>query len=92
MLISDLVSPGLDGPEMVRILRNNPDHDAMSIIVVSSLDDDEIARRGGLPDNVSVFSRPIPFDAIESLLREKLDGQAAPAHAGATGGRNQARG
>ena len=72
VIICDVVSPGLDGLEMIRILRNNPEHDALSIIVVSSLDADEISARGGLPDGVSYFAKPIQFDAIEALVEKKV--------------------
>lgn len=74
VLVFDLMSPGLDGLEMIRILRGNREHDAMSIVIASSLDADEIDRRGGLPDNVICFPRPISGDALEALVREKLDG------------------
>lgn len=72
VIICDLVSPGLDGLEMVRILSNNPEHAALSIIVVSSLDADEITARGGLPDGVSYFAKPVQFDTIEALVQKKL--------------------
>ncbi|MCO6413377.1 MAG: excisionase family DNA-binding protein [Thiogranum sp.] len=72
VFIFDLESPGLDGLEMIRILRGNPEHDGMSIVITSSLDADEIDRRGGLPDNVIGIRRPIPGGALETLLRDKL--------------------
>jgi CheY-like chemotaxis protein len=79
VLICDMFAPGIDGLETVRILRDNPEHDAMSIVIVSSLDADEIAGRGGLPVNVDHFDRPISLDLVEALVRRKLETPSPPA-------------
>lgn len=33
---------------------------------------EEIAHQGGLPDDVLVLHKPVPFDRIETLIRERL--------------------
>jgi excisionase family DNA binding protein len=72
VLISDLLMPNMDGVEMIRQLRRNPEYKTMIIVVITSLDPDEIKERGGLPGNVKLFSKPIPFEQIEAIVRENF--------------------
>jgi len=71
LLISDLNMPGMDGFRMIRMLRETPDFRDMEIIVVTALGADDIADRGGLPEDVRVFTKPIAFSRLEALVREK---------------------
>lgn len=73
VLISDLLMPNMDGVEMISQLRSNPEYETMTIVVITSLDPDEIKERGGLPGNVKLFSKPIPFEQIEAIVRERID-------------------
>jgi hypothetical protein len=52
---------------MLRILRNVEELNQMRIVVVSGLDREEIAANGGVPEDVVVFPKPIPFVALEQL-------------------------
>lgn len=75
LLITDLNMPGMDGFKMIRSLREagaSAAYGAMDIIVVTALTEAEIAERGGLPEGVRVFHKPVPFDALESLVRERM--------------------
>jgi excisionase family DNA binding protein len=40
----------------------------MAQVVVTGLDDDEIARRGGLPPNVLLYRKPVPWDRVLGFL------------------------
>ena len=71
ILIADLMKPGMDGFEMIRRLRANPELARMDIIVVSAIEEDEIAQRG-LPTDVTVFGKPIPFHEIKGFLLGRL--------------------
>ena len=73
VLITDLLMPSMDGLEMIRMLRTDPENKDMTIIVVTTLNPDEIQERGGLPDGAGLFSKPIPFEDIETVVREKFD-------------------
>jgi len=73
VLITDLLMPSMDGLEMIRMLRTDPEYKDMTIIVVTTLNPDEIQERGGLPDGAGLFSKPIPFEDIETVVREKFD-------------------
>lgn len=79
LLLTDLNMPGMDGFEMIASLRRaGPGFDELEIVVVTALAADEITRRGGLPADVKVFDKPVPFDALEALVRERI-----ASHAGA---------
>jgi len=72
ILIADLMMPGMDGFEMIRRLRANPELAAMDIIVVSALGAQEIAEAGGLPADVTVYPKPIPFHEIKGFVQARL--------------------
>ena len=80
LLITDLNMPGMDGFKMIASLRSvGQAYDEMDIVVVTALSEADIARRGGLPGPVRVFHKPVPFDDLETLMRERLAALAAPA-------------
>lgn len=72
LLITDLNMPGMDGFRMIRSLRANPDFAAMEIVAVTAFGKEEIADRGGLPEDVRVFTKPVPFSELERLVRSRL--------------------
>jgi len=43
----------------------------MDIFVVSALSPESIKSRGGLPDGVVVYGKPIPFEKLEAHIRER---------------------
>lgn len=69
VLITDLVMPGMDGIEMIRRLRGNQDLTNMVIVVVSSMEPEQIAAKGGLPADIMVYKKPIPLLEIKGYLR-----------------------
>lgn len=73
VVITDLLMPGMDGFQMIRSLNESPELSKSLILVVSALTEEEIRARGGLPEDISVFQKPIPFDILELLLRERLE-------------------
>jgi len=77
VLIADLMMPGMDGFEMIRRLRANPDLAAMDIVVISAIDSAEIARQG-LPEDVTVFAKPIPFHEIKGFMLGRLASRQRP--------------
>ena len=73
LLVTDLNMPGMDGFKMIASLRGvDLVFESMDIVVVTALVPDEIARRGGLPAGVRVFHKPVPFDELEALVRERV--------------------
>jgi excisionase family DNA binding protein len=80
LLVTDLNMPGMDGFKMIASLRGvGPAYDDMEIVVVTALSEAEIARRGGLPSQVRVFHKPVPFDELEALVRDRVAALATPA-------------
>lgn len=77
VLIADLMMPGMDGFEMIRRLRANPDLGAMDIVVISAIDSAEIAQQG-LPEDVTVFAKPIPFHEIKGFMLGRLASRQRP--------------
>lgn len=78
VLIADLMMPGMDGFEMIRHLRANADLARMDIIVVSVIDRESIIARG-LPPDVTIFAKPIPFHEIKGFLLGRLAARQRPA-------------
>ena len=68
MVITDLNMPGMDGFGLVRSLRK-PDANFLvnKLVVITALSPDDIIDRGGLPADVEVFHKPVPFEKIEAL-------------------------
>lgn len=82
LLLTDLVMPGMDGFRMIAALQGHrPRFADLHVAVVTALSSEEIARRGGLPGGVRVFTKPLQFDELEALVRERLAALAAPAPA-----------
>lgn len=71
MVVTDLNMPGMDGFQMVRSLKKpGSGFDDLSIVAVSALSARDIKERGGLPEGVAVFQKPVPFNEIQDLARE----------------------
>ena len=71
ILIADLMMPGMDGFEMIRQLRANPALSRMDIMVVSAIDREEILARG-LPPDVTIFGKQIPFHEIKGFVLGRM--------------------
>jgi DNA-binding response OmpR family regulator len=79
VLVTDLPTRPVDGLEMLRRLRARAEFDATALVIVSALDDGQIAARGGLPEGAVHYRKPIPFDTLRgfleaSALRKRRDG------------------
>jgi len=79
ILVSDLSMPGMDGFRMIRTLRADPLCVNMAIVVVSGLDRPTIDSMG-LPADIPVFPKPVPFTQLRAAVEEAI---AAPAAAAA---------
>jgi excisionase family DNA binding protein len=64
MLITDLHMPGMDGFEMLRVLSRIPETRHTKMVAVSGLDRQAIEDRGGLPPDIELLPKPIPFDSL----------------------------
>lgn len=73
IMITDLMMPNIDGFQMVKVLKEIPELNECLVIVVSGLDEDEVLKNGGLPDGVIFFRKPISFEELELLFRERIN-------------------
>lgn len=78
LLITDLRMPDMDGFRMIRILRSVIDLDDMQIVVVTGLDAEEIKAQGGLPEDILIFPKPVPFDRLEAVAEQVAAAKANP--------------
>lgn len=67
LLITDLHMPGMDGFHMLRELRKSVETSKTTIVAVTGLDESDIALRGGLPAEVLIMQKPIPFDRLQAI-------------------------
>ncbi|MDD3352169.1 response regulator [Zoogloea sp.] len=72
LLITDLRMPGIDGFEMIRRLRADPQLHDLDILVVSGLTEEEILENGGLPADVILYTKPVPFRELKGYIQAKI--------------------
>lgn len=74
LLITDLKMPKMDGFSMLRVLRNADEFSNMAIVVVTGMQSDEIAEKGGLPKGVRLYGKsPVPFWEMRELMQGLID-------------------
>lgn len=68
VLLTDLRMPEVDGFDFIIKLRSNPQFDALHIVAVTSMTEDEITERGGLPRNVLLMSKPLDMRWLHGFV------------------------
>jgi excisionase family DNA binding protein len=71
IVIADLHMPGLDGFEMIHTLHKDSSFGEMDIVVITGMQKEEIAARGGLPKGMTILSKPISFPTLEGYVKAK---------------------
>lgn len=69
VVLADIVMEGMDGYEVVKTILHDPELRDVSIAIVSSLDAEEMAQRGGIPAGVVFFPKPVNFDELRGYMR-----------------------
>ncbi len=77
LMIADLSMPGMDGFQMIRTLAGSSFREGMEIVVVTGMEDEAIAAQGGLPENIKVFHKPIPFVELRAMVEAMMAERAA---------------
>lgn len=77
IIITDLLMPNMNGFEMIKAVKENPNFKNSLIIAVSALTEDEIKIRGGLPSDVPVFMKPLDFNELELLIGKRVNTSVA---------------
>jgi CheY-like chemotaxis protein len=78
VLLLDIVMQGIDGYEVMQTVLSYPELADMHIAVITSLELEDLERRGGLPAGVTYFPKPIAYEELRGYLRachaQKLKG------------------
>lgn len=77
LMIIDLSMPGMDGFELIRNLATSTFREGMEIVVVTGLDAEDVVARGGLPDGMRLFPKPVPFAELRAIVAGMLERRAS---------------
>jgi CheY-like chemotaxis protein len=80
VLIADLNMPGVDGFELLRTIRHNPQFNRMTCLVVSALSQEDIAAQGGLPEGTIFMAKPINMQWFNGFFTALIAGRQADLH------------
>lgn len=69
IVLTDIMMEGMDGYEVVTTILGYPNLSNMHIAILSSQTLEEIDARGGVPDGVLFFQKPINYDELRGYLR-----------------------
>ncbi len=72
ILVTDLSMPGMDGRRLIAALRGDDRYQSTQIVVISGLTAAQIRAAGGLPGDVTVLSKPIPFNDLRKVIENHL--------------------
>lgn len=76
-MITDLSMPNMDGIHLIRNLATSSFREGLEIIVVSGMDVAEIDERDGLPADIKIFAKPLPFRALRVIVQNIVERRAA---------------
>ena len=74
LVLTDVVMPGVGGPELARRIQQRTPH--VSVLFTSGYTDSEIARRGLLQPGAAFLQKPFTPAALVRAVRERLDQSA----------------
>ena len=72
VIVIDLMMPGMNGFELIRRIRSDQIFSNTDIMVVTGLHPREIEAEGGLPEDVLVIKKPIPFEVLYGFMRARI--------------------
>ena len=71
IVFTDLIMPGMNGFEMLRALKKpGSGFASLKVFVVSALSPEEVAEKGGLPDGVTYFQKPLNYANLQLLVQK----------------------
>ena len=74
ILVTDLTMPGVDGFQLLFTLTTSPLVKPMQVLVVTAMNDEEIQEKGGLPEGVVLFHKPVPIPDLLAVIRAYYNG------------------
>lgn len=69
VVLADIVMAGIDGYEVINTILSYPALAETNIAILSALSTSDLEARGGVPDGVVFFGKPINFDELRGYLR-----------------------
>lgn len=80
VLLLDIVMRGIDGYEVMQTVLSYPELADINIAILTSLDRDELDRRGGLPPGVTYFPKPVVHEELRGYIRACVAQKARHRH------------
>lgn len=77
LMITDLSMPNMDGIQLIRNLSTSSYREGLEIVVVSGMDAADVESRGGLPPDIRLFPKPVPFRELKLLVGNLVERRAA---------------
>lgn len=72
-LITDIDVPDINGIEMIRIIRADPDHADLPIMAVSGMSKGDLLALGNLPENLNFMSKSAPdWELMSEFVRSAI--------------------
>lgn len=75
VLIADLNMPGVDGFELLKTLKQSPQFQRMTCLVISALSPEDIAARGGLPEGTIFMTKPVDMQWFNGFFTALIAGR-----------------
>jgi excisionase family DNA binding protein len=69
VVLADIVMEGIDGYEVISTILAYPELADINIAVVTGLDQEALAARGGIPKGIVFFAKPVNYDELRGYLR-----------------------
>lgn len=69
VVLADIVMAGIDGYEVINTILSYPALAETNVAIVSGLSLAELNARGGVPEGVVFFAKPVNFDELRGYLR-----------------------
>ncbi|CDS52501.1 hypothetical protein [Polaromonas sp. CG9_12] len=68
ILITDLNMKPFDGFMLLQLVSGRPEYQSVALVVISSMNDQEIDRRGGLPPNLLFLRKPLDLQRLRGFV------------------------
>jgi excisionase family DNA binding protein len=78
LIVTELNVQPLDGFGLIKAIRSSPRLQNVGVVVVTSLTAEEIAQRGGLPEDVVVYHKPLASERLAGFLDAMLHMRGRP--------------
>lgn len=72
LLITDVVMPGIDGPTLIRLVRERRPH--IKVLCISGYSEDALRQRIAEETGIAFLSKPFSLKQLAGRVKELLDG------------------